>query len=130
MRRGIFFFPFSPNEQCGGWGVCCQTFFLLFSFPWCSANHERDWPPCKVVFRVGNQYAECEKEQQQQQQLMPNNPSLLRNAIRFILASYSHLNGLGIYLFVYLFICLFFIPEWVDDQKVQMCSDFLFSVLV
>ena len=26
----------------------CQTFFfILFSFP-CSANHERDWPPCKV----------------------------------------------------------------------------------
>ena len=23
--------------------------FLLFSFP-CSADHERDWPPCKVVF--------------------------------------------------------------------------------
>ena len=22
-------------------------FFLLFSFP-CSADHERDWPPCKV----------------------------------------------------------------------------------
>ena len=33
----------------GGGGVCCQTFFL-FSFP-CSADHERDWPPCnKVVF--------------------------------------------------------------------------------
>ncbi|CAN0425732.1 unnamed protein product, partial [Ascophyllum nodosum] len=31
-----------------------------FSFP-CSADHEWDWPPCKVVFRVGNQYAECEK---------------------------------------------------------------------
>ena len=36
---------------------------LLFSFP-CSADHERYWPPCnKVVFRVGNQYAECEKQQ-------------------------------------------------------------------
>ena len=23
--------------------------FLLLSFP-CSVNHERDWPPCKVVF--------------------------------------------------------------------------------
>ena len=23
--------------------------FLLFSFP-CSADHERDWPPCKIVF--------------------------------------------------------------------------------
>ena len=28
-----------------GGGVCCQTFY----FP-CSADHERDWPPCKVVF--------------------------------------------------------------------------------
>ena len=26
----------------------CQTFFFFF-FP-CSADHERDWPPCKVVF--------------------------------------------------------------------------------
>ena len=26
----------------------CQTF--LFSFFPCSADHERDWPPCKVVF--------------------------------------------------------------------------------
>ena len=24
-------------------------FFLLISFP-CSADHERDWPPCQVVF--------------------------------------------------------------------------------
>ena len=24
-------------------------FFFLFSFP-CSADHERDWPPCKVIF--------------------------------------------------------------------------------
>ena len=42
---------FSPNEQragAGGGGVRCQTFFLFF-FP-CSADHERDWPPCKVVF--------------------------------------------------------------------------------
>ena len=36
--------------------------FFLFSFP-CSADHERDWPPCKVVLRVGNQYAECEKQE-------------------------------------------------------------------
>ena len=31
---------------------------LLLSSFHCSADHERDWPPCKVVFRVGNQYAE------------------------------------------------------------------------
>ena len=31
-----------------GWGYAARL-FLLFSFP-CSADHERDWPPCKVVF--------------------------------------------------------------------------------
>ena len=44
-------FIFSPNEQRaggGGGGVPCQTFSFSF-FP-CSADHERDWPPCKVVF--------------------------------------------------------------------------------
>ena len=25
---------------------------------------KRDWPPCKVVFRVGNQNAKCDKQQQ------------------------------------------------------------------
>ena len=48
-------------------GGYAAILFLLLSFP-CSADHEREWPPCKVVFRVGNQYAECEKQQQQQQQ--------------------------------------------------------------
>ena len=47
----------------GGEGYAARL-FLLFSFP-CSADHKRDWPPFKVVFRVGNQYAECEKQQQQ-----------------------------------------------------------------
>ena len=28
-----------------GGGVCCQTFCFLFYFL-CSADHERDWPPC------------------------------------------------------------------------------------
>ena len=44
-------FIFSPNEQRaggGGGGVRCQTFYFYF-FP-CSADHERDWPPCIVVF--------------------------------------------------------------------------------
>ena len=41
-------FIFSPNEQRAGGGVRCQTFSFSF-FP-CSADHERDWPPCKVVF--------------------------------------------------------------------------------
>ena len=55
-RDFLFFFIiiiiiFSPNEQRaegGGRGVRCQTFSFSF-FP-CSADHERDWPPCKVVF--------------------------------------------------------------------------------
>ena len=33
----------------GGGGGYAARLFLLFSFP-CSADHERDWPPCKVVF--------------------------------------------------------------------------------
>ena len=34
----------------GGWGRgYAARRFLLFSFP-CSADHERDWPPCEVVF--------------------------------------------------------------------------------
>ena len=44
-----------------GGGHAARLFLLLF-FP-CSADHERDWQPCKVVFRVGNQYPECEKQQ-------------------------------------------------------------------
>ena len=47
----------------GGGGRYAARLFLLLYFP-CSADHERDWPPCEVVFRVGNQYAECEKQQQ------------------------------------------------------------------
>ena len=54
MRRVIFFllfylFFFSERAARGGvGGLRCQTFFFFF-FP-CSADHERDWPPCKVVF--------------------------------------------------------------------------------
>ena len=52
MRRLIFLFFvlfFSPNEQrARGGGGRCQTLFFFF-FP-CSADHERDWRPCKVVF--------------------------------------------------------------------------------
>ena len=32
----------------GGGGSALPDFFI-FIFP-CSADHERDWPPCKVVF--------------------------------------------------------------------------------
>ena len=65
MRRVFFFFFFSffPNEQrAGGGGGAARLFFFFFP---CSADHEWDWPPCKVVCRVGNQCAECEKQQQQ-----------------------------------------------------------------
>ena len=56
MRRVIFFsfffsfFFFSERaaRAGGGGGGGCQTFSFSF-FP-CSADHERDWPPCKVVF--------------------------------------------------------------------------------
>ena len=48
------------GQISGGRG--CQTFSSSL-FP-CSADHERDWPPCKVVFwGVGNHTcAECEKQ--------------------------------------------------------------------
>ena len=46
--RHVIFILFSPNEQ-GGWvGGFAAIILLLFSFP-CSADYERDWPPCKVV---------------------------------------------------------------------------------
>ena len=37
----IFFFFLRTSSARGG---------LSFSFFPCSADHERDWPPCKVVF--------------------------------------------------------------------------------
>ena len=43
----------------GGGGEALPDFF----FSPCSADHERDWSPCKVVFRAVNQCAECEKQQ-------------------------------------------------------------------
>ena len=51
MRRDLFLFLFfSPNEQrAGGGGGRALPDFFFFFFP-CSADHERDWPPCKVVF--------------------------------------------------------------------------------
>ena len=35
-------------EEGGGGGYAARL-FILFPFP-CSADHERDWPPCKVAF--------------------------------------------------------------------------------
>ena len=58
----IIIFLRTSSVGGGGGGYTAKP-FLLFFFP-CSANHERDWLLCKVVFRVGNQYAECEKQQQ------------------------------------------------------------------
>ena len=46
-RAGLYFFSERAARRGGG-GVRCQTFSLFF-FP-CSADHERDWLPCKVVF--------------------------------------------------------------------------------
>ena len=44
----FFFFSGQAARGRGGGGEGCQTFFIYF-FPY-SADHERDWPPCKVVF--------------------------------------------------------------------------------
>ena len=54
MRRVIFFFFFfffffSERAARGKGGGGAARLFLIFIFP-CSADHERDWPPCKVVF--------------------------------------------------------------------------------
>ena len=43
--HGVIFFLF-PNEQRGGGGGTLPDFFFFF-LP-CSADHEWDWPPCKV----------------------------------------------------------------------------------
>ena len=48
MRHVIVIY-FLRRSSLGG----LPDFLFLFSFP-CSAGHERDWPPCKVVFLVGN----------------------------------------------------------------------------
>ena len=52
MRRVIYFilfiYFFSERAARGGGGGAARLFLFLFS-P-CSADHERDWPPCKVVF--------------------------------------------------------------------------------
>ena len=44
----FIFFSERAAREGGGGGVRCQTFYFYF-FP-CSADHERDWPPCKVGF--------------------------------------------------------------------------------
>ena len=52
MRRVIFFFFFfffSERAARGGWGGGGALPDVFFFSP-CSADRERDWPPCKVVF--------------------------------------------------------------------------------
>ena len=44
----FLFFIFSERAARRGGGRTARLFLFLF-FP-CSADHERDWPPCKVVF--------------------------------------------------------------------------------
>ena len=63
--------PINMDEQRGGGGGYAARLFLLFSYS-SSADHERDWPPCKVVFFwVGNQYVRNN-----------NNDSNSRNALK------------------------------------------------
>ena len=46
MRRVIFIFIFYERAAWGGGeGGAARLFFSP-----CPADHERDWPPCKVVF--------------------------------------------------------------------------------
>ena len=46
-RDFLFFSDRAARAGGGGGGGRFQTFSFSF-FP-CSADHERDWPPCKVV---------------------------------------------------------------------------------
>ena len=46
MLSVIFYFYFLRTSSAGGRGGAARLFFF---FP-CSADHDRDWPPCKVVF--------------------------------------------------------------------------------
>ena len=64
MRRAIFFVFFSPNEQRGGegGGGAARLFFFFFSpvqQTTSGIGHR-----VKSFFRVSNQCAECEKQQQ------------------------------------------------------------------
>ena len=43
------FIYFLRTSSVGGGGGYAARLFILFFLP-CSANHERDWPPCKVAF--------------------------------------------------------------------------------
>ena len=47
-RDFFFFFLILRTSSAQGEGAL-PDFFFFFLFS-CSADHERDWPPCKVVF--------------------------------------------------------------------------------
>ena len=49
MRRVIFSFYFLRTGSAGGGGAALLDFFFFLLFL-CSADHERIWQPCKVVF--------------------------------------------------------------------------------
>ena len=40
--------------------------YIITIVRYCIVLHtiKRDWPPCKVVFRIGNQNTKCDKQQQ------------------------------------------------------------------
>ena len=46
----IYFLRTSSARGGGGGGGALPDFDFFFFFSPCSADHERDWPPCKVVF--------------------------------------------------------------------------------
>ena len=75
MRHVIYIKKKRTRSVGGGGGEVVPDFFVCSLFS-CSADHGRDWPPCKVVFfalaittlnvrndNVGNHYTECEKRQ-------------------------------------------------------------------
>ena len=46
----LFYYVYFFSERAArGGGGCAARLFFFFFFP-CSADHERDWPPCKVFF--------------------------------------------------------------------------------
>ena len=70
MPRVVFIlFYFSPNEQRGGgggeWGCVVRLFFSHFFTP-VQQTTSGIGHRVNQFFRVGNQCAECEKQQQQQ----------------------------------------------------------------
>ena len=59
----------------GGGGGYAARLFILLSFP-CSADHERDWPPCIVVF-FGLATNTLNVRNNKQQQLVVQNKNIV-----------------------------------------------------